>query len=187
MKPERPAFVAYPNRRSMVVVIAAMAPLVSLILAALVVHPAAPLVLRIISALIAAPIVVWMVLSLILALQRRPLLVIDAAGVTWSRWSDRPIPWNALEHWQRRRYINSDFVTIWLKDPAAYRPGPLQRFQAWGNRGLGFGHLTLSGGGMDRSFTEMAQAFADFAPKPPLPDDPRLARRLAAARARNGG
>lgn len=184
MQPQRPPFVAYPNRRGSVVMIAGMAPLVCAITAALIVHPASPLGLKIFASLIVAPLLVWMAINLRLALQRKPLLVIDERGVSWSRWSGRMIPWEAMERWQRRRYIMSDYVTVWLKDQSAHPPSLVQWLISWGNRGLNFGHVTISGGGMDRSFAEMAAAFADFAPKPPLPDDPRLARRLAAARAR---
>jgi hypothetical protein len=184
MQPDRPPLVAYPNRRGSVVVIAGMAPIVCAITAALIVHPASPTVLRIIGSLTVAPMLLGMVTLLRLSLQRRPLLVIDERGVTWSRWSDRTIPWEAVERWQRRHFIMNDYVTFWLKDQSAYPPFPIQRLMSWGNRRLNFGHVTISGAGMDRSFAELTRAFADFAPKPPLPDDPRLARRLAAARAR---
>ncbi|WP_458096811.1 hypothetical protein [Roseomonas sp. WA12] len=164
--------------------IAGLAPLISAITAALIVHPASPLGLKIFAVLVVTPLLAWMAINLRLALQSRPLLIVDEAGVTWSRWSEQTIPWDAVERWQRRRYLMSDYVTVWLKDPSAHPPSLVQRLMSWGNRGLNFGHVTISGGGMDRSYTEMARAFADFAPKPPLPDDPRLARRLAAARAR---
>lgn len=183
MGPEREAFVAYPNRRAMVVVIAGMAPLVAAIVAAQVLHPAAPLVLRVFALLVLTPVVIGMFVCLRLALQNRPVLTIDRHGFTWTRWSDRPIPWDAVERWQRKRYLFNDYLTIWLKDPSAYPGKPIQRLLSIGNRGLNFGHVTIATG-MDRSFEEMMRAFTDFAPKPPLPEDPRLARRLLRARAR---
>ncbi|SHI93065.1 hypothetical protein SAMN02745194_01408 [Roseomonas rosea] len=183
MGPDREAFVAYPNRRAMVVVVASLAPLVAAILASQLLHPAAPFGLRLFALLVLIALAIGIAVCLRLALQKRPVLIVDRHGFTWTRWSDRPIPWEAVERWQRKRYLFNDYLTIWLKDPSAHPGKPIQRLLGFGNRKLNFGHVTIATG-MDRSFEEMMRAFSDFAPKPPLPEDPRLARRLLSARAR---
>ncbi|WP_424810899.1 hypothetical protein [Roseococcus sp. YIM B11640] len=178
----RPPFRAYAYRRGLVILIAVMMPLVAPCFTATVLLPDAPLALRILGLVVLLPIIVWMLLSVGMLFDSRPVLEVDEHGFLWRRWSETPIPWSAVDRWQARPHMGIAYVTVWLKDPASNPPGWVHAILRPGNKWLGMGDVTIPGGGLDRGFDEVAAAFGHFAPKPPLPLEPRLARRLEAAR-----
>lgn len=179
-----PPFRAHASRRGLVILIAVLMPLVASCFSATVLLPGHPLALRIAGVAILLPLIIWMGLSAGMLFDRRPILEIDEQGLLWRRWSDSRIPWSAVDRWQTRPHMGNAFVTLWLRDWRAHPPGWVHAILRPGNKWLGMGDVTIPGGGMDRGFDEMAAAFAHFAPRPPLPLDPRLARRLEAARQR---
>lgn len=148
-------------------------------------HPTAPLAVRVIGALIVLPLVIWLVLCLRALAADGPVIEVDRHGLTWRRWSPEPIPWSAVERWRVKSWMGSRFVTLWLKDRRAHPATTINGWLAPGNRALGFGDITLNTGGTDQDFEALVEAVRAHAPLPPLPEDPRLARRLARARERD--
>lgn len=179
-----PPFRAYASRRGLVILIAVMMPLVASGFTALVLLPGNPLALRIVGLAILLPLVIWMLLSAGMLLDRRPVLEIDEQGLLWRRWSETRIPWSAVERWQARPHMGTAYLTLWLRETGAPPPSWVHAILRPGNKWLGMGDVTIPGGGLDRGFDDMAAALAHFAPRPPLPLEPRLARRLEKARQR---
>lgn len=177
-------FVARSSKLQILVVMASILPILVVGAVNLPLHPSAPFAVRIIGGLILLPFLIWMLLCLKALAGDGPVIEIDRKGLLWHRWSPQRIPWSAVERWQVKSWMGATFVTLWLKDRHAYPSTTINAWIAPGNRALGFGDITLNAGGTDRDFEELVAAFRTHAPLPPLPPDPRLARRLAAARER---
>jgi hypothetical protein len=176
-------FTAYVSRLKLLVAMAAFLPILVIGLMAMPLHPGAPLAMRLIGAVILAPLLVWFLLALRLLALSLPVIEMDAEGLIWRRWSARRIPWSAIERWQVKSTLGIPFATLWLADRRAYPPLPIQRLLAIGNRWLGYGDLTLNASGTDGEFADLVAALQQRLP-PPLPAQPRLARRLTRARER---
>ncbi|WP_159999772.1 hypothetical protein [Roseomonas sp. 18066] len=179
-----PGFVARPARRQALVVLAILMPILVFGAIGLPLHPEAPAVMRGIGLLILLPLAAWAVQCLRALLDQRPLIALDAEGLLWRRWSGQRIPWSAFGPWQERGIGFGPMLCFWLARPADHPPGMLQGLLRPANRWLGFGDIALSAAGTDRRFEELAAALRRFAPPPPLPADPALARRVLKARAR---
>jgi hypothetical protein len=174
-------FVARVSRRSQVIVLASMLPILVIGAVNIPLRPDAPLAMRLIGWAVLAPVILWMLLSLRALFATAPVIEIDERGLLWRRWSSTRIPWQAVERWQARAFINSGYVTLWLKQPERYPSTTIHRLLSVGNRWMGFGHVTLNPGGTDRDLAAMVEAMRAHAPAPPLSADGRSssARRTA--------
>lgn len=176
---------AYVSRLQLLTAMACLLPLLVIGFCALTLLPGAPLAVRLIGLVILAPMAIWLLIALRLLALREPLIEINRHGLLWRRWSGRRIDWQAVAHWRVKHHLGIGFVTFWLKDPAAHRATTIQRLLAPGNRMLGMGDVTLNAAGTACSFEALVEAIRRHAPPPDLPEDPRLARRLLAARRRS--
>ena len=179
-------FTAYSSRLQLLVVTAGVLPLVVIGAVSLPLLPGAPLAARLIGLVILAPLLTWLAINVRLVFFRKPIIEVDGEGLLWRRWSRKRIGWDAVQRWQVRRHMGIAFVTLWLHQPSEYRSTTIHRLLAPANKWLGMGDVTLNAGGTNRSFEELAAAIGRYAPPPELPEDPRLARRLLAAREKRG-
>ncbi len=89
---------------------------------------------------------------------REPVMRIDADGIYWHRWSDKPIAWGNVASFKPTSVRAQKFVSIWLhhrsRDPGKGLLGKL----AGANRAIGFGDVALSVQGTDKSFEELLEA-----------------------------
>jgi len=93
-------------------------------------------------------------------------IIIDDQGIYCKAWSDRTIPWLAIRAIERHSYKNQDFISLTLDDPSRYSLGGLARMQGL-NRMLGFGDVSLTTAGTDRTLDELLDALERFSPKGP--------------------
>lgn len=164
----RDSFVAYASRLQAILVIAAMFPLFPLVLLNLILLPGAPWFLRVMGVVIIAPVVIWLVVTMRLIFLREPVLEIDGRGILWRRWSGERIPWTAIERWSARGAVGMPYVTLWLREPERHPARTISRLVSHANRRLGFGHLTLSTGGTNRTMPELIAAVRAYAPELPI-------------------
>lgn len=94
-----------------------------------------------------------------------PVLEIGPHGLVWRRWSEQLIPWEAFERAEAVSIQRQRMITLWLHDPQAYRSGKLLGRLAGANKAMGFGDISLTAQGTDRSFDEMAEAVRANAPQ----------------------
>lgn len=93
-----------------------------------------------------------------------PVMEIGPEGLCWRRWSDQTIPWHAFVRAEAVAVNRQKMLSLWLRDPQAWRSTRLLGRLAGANKALGFGDITLTAQGTDRSFEEMAGAVHDHAP-----------------------
>lgn len=93
-----------------------------------------------------------------------PVMEIGPHGIVWRRWSDQTIPWAAIERAERTSIQRQRFLSLWLSDPGAYRSSKMLGKLGSASTAMGFGDISLSAQGLDRSFEEMVAAVAAFAP-----------------------
>ncbi len=179
-----PSFRAYGSKKQALVVIAAFAPMLTSFAWALVINSTYPIAVRLGFALLIGVSALILVGPLHRLVTRGPVLEVGEDGFCWRGWSGETIPWEAVERWKPVTYLGTRYVTLWLCDPARHPASTAARWTQWANGWFGQGDISIPGGGLNRSFDDIARAFGRLAPKPPLPDDPRLARRLQRARDR---
>lgn len=177
-------FRAYVSRKQAVVLLAAFVPMVVLFTWNLPLHPDLPMAGRVLAALVVLPTFALVVGPVQSLLATGPQLEVSPEGILWRNWSGQLIQWGSVDRWGVKRFFGFSYVTLWLKDPDAFRPATFGGWLQRSNRWLGFGDIAINPGGTNRSFEQLAEAFSAIAPKPPLPVEPKLARRLAQARAR---
>lgn len=178
-------FLAHASRLQALVAISAFLPLTVIGFLALPLAPDAPLWARIMGLVIVAPIVVFLATRLKLLIVTAPTLEISPAGLLWRGWSETLIPWSAVARWRTKTYFGHQQATFWLHEPSLYPSSTVNGLINPGNKWLGFGDITLNAGGTNRDFAELAAALTQFAPLPPLPDDPRHRRKILQARQRS--
>ena len=70
------------------------------------------------------------------------------------------IPWEAIAGIDRRSIKRQSFLCLHLRDPASYPSSTLIGRMSALSRGMGFGHVSLSATGTDRSFDELEDVIA---------------------------
>ena len=107
-----------------------------------------------------------------------PDIRIDEQGIWWRRWSDQVVPWEAIVALYPAGVGRTAFLCLKLVDPAAYPSTHVMGKFAGINRASGFGDISVTTTGTDRSFTELLAAVERFAPRvlldPPPPERPEL-------------
>jgi hypothetical protein len=179
-----PVFRAYASRKQALVVIAALAPMIVLAAWVLVINSHFPPAVRLVFGLMILVFALILVGPIRGLLMSGPMLQVSSDGFRWRAWSDATIPWDGVEKWAVKGLLGTRYVTVWLLEPAQYPATTAARWTQRYNGWLGHGHISIPGGGMNRPPEDTEAAFRAFAPKAPLPADPRLARRLARARDR---
>lgn len=103
-------------------------------------------------------------------LDRRGQLVVNLYGVIWRRWSDEIIPWEEVSHFSsEKQYVGSGliylpYLCLCLKDPARH-PRTKWRARFFGRPwNLGYGNITVSTVGLDKTVNEVLAAMRGFAP-----------------------
>jgi hypothetical protein len=94
-----------------------------------------------------------------------PVIEMGPEGLLWRRWSKEAIPWDAFERAAIGQIQRQRMLTFWLRDPDAYRSTSFSGRTAGANKALGFGDITPSTAGLDRSVDELADAAHRFAPQ----------------------
>jgi hypothetical protein len=100
----------------------------------------------------------WFVMGRMLA--RGPALELDAQGIHDRRTGGRKVLWSEVT---AVRVVSSgsnfSFLCLWLSDPESYwKTLPrLHRFFAYGNGGMGFGHISVNAIALGRSFEEVCR------------------------------
>jgi hypothetical protein len=94
-----------------------------------------------------------------------PVMEIGPQGLLWHRWSEEIIPWDAFERAEAVTIQRQKMVSLWLHDPQAHRSTKLLGRLAGANKAMGFGDISLTAQGTDRSFDDMANAVAEHAPE----------------------
>ena len=93
-----------------------------------------------------------------------PVIELSSAGLRWRNWSDDLIPWSAFMRAELTQIQRQRFVSLWLRDPGAYRSTTLVGRLAGANKAMGFGDIALGSQGTDRSFDELVAAVHAHAP-----------------------
>ena len=93
-----------------------------------------------------------------------PVIEISSAGLRWRNWSDDLIPWGAFTRAEITSMQRQRFVSLWLRDPGAYRSSTILGRLAGANKAMGFGDIALGAQGTDRGFDELAEAVHAHAP-----------------------
>lgn len=104
----------------------------------------------------------WLVM--LATLRGRPLIEVDSGGILWRRWSDAPIPWDAIAEMQTMAMQGQTFLVLRLFEPERYRSTKMLGRLAGINKAMGFGDIAISALGTDRSFAELVAAVQRFAP-----------------------
>lgn len=94
-----------------------------------------------------------------------PVMEIGPQGLMWKRWSDETIPWSAFSRAEPVTVVNQQMLSLWLIDPDAWRSTKLLGRLAGANKGMGYGDISLTMQGTDRSFREMVDAVRGHAPQ----------------------
>ena len=89
---------------------------------------------------------------------REPALRIDADGIYWHRWSPKPIGWANVARFEQRSVYKQKFVSLWLHNPSRDPGRGLLGKMARANKAIGFGDVSLSIQGTDKSFEELLEA-----------------------------
>lgn len=87
---------------------------------------------------------------------------LDDDGVLSREWSDRPVPWDAIDCAQTHRLHGRNLLAVYLRDPAGHPPTRWQGRLSGHNRRLGFGEINLSATGTDKRFDELVAAFERY-------------------------
>jgi hypothetical protein len=101
-------------------------------------------------------------------------IVVDDQGIFWKQWSQRTIPWLAIQAIERRRVRSEQFVCLTLDDPSRHPSDGLLGRLAGTNRTFGFGHVAITMQGTDKSIAEMIAAIERFSPEGPRAPQLRL-------------
>ena len=95
----------------------------------------------------------------------RDQIVVDHRGILWRRRSDDPIPWQAISGIEVKSTQSIPFLCLWLRDPEAYRASGPAGWSDRLNRLMGFGDVSLTTIGLDRSFDELVDAVSRHQPE----------------------
>ena len=88
---------------------------------------------------------------------------VDGRGIYWSRWSDDPIPFSAIQDAWPFVIANQPMLCLALRDPGSYpAKSPVLRMSAKANRSMGAGDVAISMTGLDRSHSELMDAFSQW-------------------------
>lgn len=172
-----PVFQTWASKKQALVSIAAVTPFLTGLTWTLVVNSTYPMGIRLLFATMIGIFALILVGPLHRLFTCGPTLEINEHGFMWRGWSPRQIPWEAVERWKQVSYLGTRYITVWLRDPHRYPSSTAAGWTQWANGWLGQGHISIPSGALNSSFDEIVTAFGRFAPKPPLPSDPRLARR----------
>jgi hypothetical protein len=93
---------------------------------------------------------------------RRTQLWIGSSGIYWRRWSKVEIPWAQISSAEIISMRGSRFVVLNLRDPTAYPGHGVAGLLSSIHRKMGFGDITISTGGLDRSADEILAAIDRF-------------------------
>ena len=162
------AFRAYGSRKQALIVIAALAPMLTGMGWTLVVNSTYPLGVRLFFAsmlVLFALVLVGPVHRLII---RGPSLEVGVDGFRFRGWSAEKIGWDAVDRWKPITYLGIRYVTIWLHEPHQHRATTAARRTQRANGWFGHGDISITGGGLNRSSDEVVRAFKQYAPKAPL-------------------
>lgn len=176
------SFRAYASKKQAAVVIASLAPMISIMTWVLVLNASFPIVARIIYAVILLLFALVLVSPLRGLISRGPILCLTRNGIMWQSWSHETIPWAAVERWRMKSFLGITYLSVWLNEAERYPAARLSHWTYRLNHLFKLGQIAIPCAGMNRGSKEIEEAFAALAPRPPLPTDPRLARRLARAR-----
>ena len=92
-----------------------------------------------------------------------PAIRIDGQGIYWHRWSPKPIGWGNIAAIRPFSIYRNKMVGLMLRDPSLDRTRGLLGRMASLNAMTGFGHISLSAQGTNRSFDDMYDAVCRFA------------------------
>lgn len=119
----------------------------------------------------------WMVVPLLLiflplqisvvrnVLDKRDRLVVDAEGLLWRPWSERVIPWSAIQRVTHTTAVGQDYVGLWLKDPDQHGATGLTRLLSWHSKhGDVPIHMKPSGATVPQLFAAIARFRSDLVP-----------------------
>lgn len=177
-------FSAHGSKKQALVVIAALAPMLTGMTWTLVVNSTYPFGIKLFFATMLGVFGLILVGPIHRLFARGPMVEVGEEGFRWRGWSDETITWDAVERWKLTNYLGMRYVSVWLCEPERHRATTAARWTQWANGWFGHGDISVSSGGLNRPFEELASAFGQFAPKPPLPKDARSARRRQGARNR---
>jgi hypothetical protein len=99
---------------------------------------------------------------------RRDQIVIDERGISWARWSEQTIPWSEVRNVREAQVRRNRFLCIDLAHPEWFPSSTFVGRLAGANRRLGFGDITISAMGTDKSFGQLKQAVFSRWQRPPV-------------------
>lgn len=91
-----------------------------------------------------------------------PVLEVDERGLRWRRWSDSIIPWLAITDATPRRIGSQQFLCLMLDQPERYKGKSALGLAAGMNKNIGYGDVTISMQGTDRTMQDLVDAVARF-------------------------
>jgi hypothetical protein len=89
-----------------------------------------------------------------------PVIEADERGLRWRRWSDSFIPWSAITDATPRAIGRQQFLCLTLDQPERYKGKSLSGLVAGMNKNMGYGDVTISMQGTDRTMQDLLDAVA---------------------------
>jgi hypothetical protein len=84
---------------------------------------------------------------------------IDAKGFYWKRWSGNLIPWSAIADVREARVSGQTLLCLLLEDPHRFASTTLMGRLSGTNKAMGFGDVTVTASGTDKSYAQLRNAF----------------------------
>ena len=155
-------FRAYASKKQVVVVFAALAPMLTGMGWTLVINSTYPMGIRLSFATILGVFALVLVAPMHRFFTRGPMFEVSEAGLLWRGWSTETISWDAMKRWKSTSYFGVRYITIWLHEPHQHRATTAARWTQSVNGWFGHGDISISAGGLNKSFDQVAQAFDHF-------------------------
>ena len=97
-----------------------------------------------------------------LSRHKGPVMIINADGIYWHRWADKPIPWSNVETIKPYQIHSQKLVAITLKDRDLIPQRAPRKAVSTANRAMGYGDFSLTLQGTDGKYQALLDTLAHY-------------------------
>ena len=97
-----------------------------------------------------------------LSRHKGPVMIINADGIYWHRWADKPIPWSNVETIKPYQIHSQKLVAITLKDRDLIPQRAARKAVSTANRAMGYGDFALTLQGTDGKYQALLDTLAHY-------------------------